>query len=94
MDELIAAASVFAMEVDSEAGDGLGLDKDPIESGGSVLQERSEQPGAANGSGMDVDAASKAIGDAFNQVMNASSHTVSTPYRQPLASCGSTHFVP
>ena len=93
MDELAAAAAVFAADADSNARDGLGVEKDPIESGSRVLRERSAQSGAANVSGMDVDAAPKESEDVAEQVMSATLHTASTRCAPPLASCGSTDFV-
>ena len=92
MDELLAAASVFAMEADSESGDDLGPDEDPIQSGSHVLRERSAQPGVANMSGMDVDDAPKESEDVAKQVIPATLHTASTRCAPPLASFCSHAF--
>ena len=93
MDELAAAASVFAMEVDSDAGDGIGIDDDPMEPSRRVLQEWRSQPGADCSSGIGVDAARGEDKDASKQVMPAHISTASTRYAQPLARYDSTCFV-
>ena len=93
MDERAAAAAVFSSAADSTPRDGLGVDRDHIESGSRKRRERPGQSEAACMLGNGVDAAPKESEDVAEQVMSATLHTASTRCAPPLASCGSTDFV-
>ena len=89
MHELAAAAAVLAMEIARIALVDLGLTDDSIGSDGRELRCSFWQSGAANMSGIEVDAAPKESGDVMEQVMISGLHMVSTPCAQPLALSGS-----
>jgi hypothetical protein len=85
MDELEAAAAVIAMEVDSDSGDGLGLDDSTSACSARVLRESAWQLGSTAALGNGVAAAGGEFGDATKQVMLAPDSTASTPHAQHLA---------
>jgi hypothetical protein len=94
MDERAAAAAVFSSAADSTPRDGLGVDRDHIESGSRKRRERPGQSEAACTLGNGVDAALRECEDVSKQVINVRITPITCPintrFAQPLGRHDST----
>jgi hypothetical protein len=93
MDELAAAAAVLAMEVDSDGGDGLGLDAPAGGFANDLLQPTTFEVLDMDLRSQRGDAARCEVEDANTQVITASQSMLNTPCAQHLTPCYSNTCV-
>ena len=92
MDELTAAAAVFAMDVSSESEEDMEAELNAGEHGGADGRSKASGPSSADKENLNGDAALGDNEDATHQVSMPHRASFSPPFAQRLTLCDSTTY--